>query len=408
MTKRSSTIAIVAAVAGILASALAVGAQAPEKIRIGTAISLTGPNAPGAGITTLPNYRLWAKEVNAAGGIMLKSLGKRVPVELIEYDDHSNVDNAVAATERLITQDKVDFILPPWGTGLNLAVGPLLHRAGYPHLAATALSDMAPELVKRWPNSFWFLGTMTGAVQGYVATISKLRADGKIGNTVAMVSVADQFGIGLAKAARRAFKKAGFELVYDRSYTVELQNMRAIMTEVKEIKPDSFIAFSYPPDTIMITEQARALNFNPKVFYTAVGTAFPLYKKRFGADVEGVMGIGGWNAEAPASKDYLKRHVAMTGQEPDRWASPVTYASLQMLQQAIERVGKIDRAAVIKELQTGTFETILGQVKLENNLYKQTWWVGQWQNGEFHGIAPDTLPGAKPVWFPKPVWHVGQ
>jgi branched-chain amino acid transport system substrate-binding protein len=75
-----------------------------------------------------------------------------------------------------------------------------------------------------------------------------------------------------------------------------------------------------------------------------------------------------------------------------------------MLQQAIERVGKIDRAAVIKELQTGTFETILGPVKLENNLYRENWWVGQWQNGEFHGIAPATLPGAREVAFPKPAW----
>ena len=181
--------------------------------------------------------------------------------------------------------------------------------------------------------------------------------------------------------------------------------MRAIMTEVKQLKPDSFVAFSYPPDTIMITEQARELSFNPKVFYTAVGTAFPLFKQRFGADVEGVMGVGGWNADAPESKDYLKRHLKLTGQEPDRWASPITYASLQMLQQAIERVGKIDRAAVIKELQTGTFETILGHVKLENNLYKETWWVGQWQKGEFQGIAPETLPGAKPTMFPKPAWH---
>ena len=61
---------------------------------------------------------------------------------------------------------------------------------------------------------------------------------------------------------------------------------------------------------------------------------------------------------------------------------------------------------MIKELQTGTFETILGQVKLENNLYKENWWVGQWQNGEFHGIAPATLPGAQQIRFPKPAWHV--
>ncbi len=145
--------------------------------------------------------------------------------------------------------------------------------------------------------------------------------------------------------------------------------------------------------------------FNPKVFYTAVGTAFPLYKQRFGADVEGVMGLGGWHADAPESKAYLKRHLELVGQEPDRWASPVTYASLQMLQQAVERVGKIDRVAVIRELQTGTFDTILGPVKLENNLYKENWWVGQWQNGEFYGIAPATLPGAQPIMFPKPAWH---
>lgn len=408
MSTRSSTIAIVATIAGILASGSAAHGQAPKSIRIGYAISLSGPNAAGAAITVLPNYKLWVEEVNAAGGIMLKSIGKRLPIEVIAYDDHSDVDHAVAAVERLIRQDKVDFILPPWGTGLNVAVGPLFHAAGYPLLAATALSDEAPELSKRWPNSFWLLGTMTSAVQGLEATIAKLRSEGKIGNTIAMLSVADQFGIGLAKAARGIFKNGGFNLVYDRPYPVEAQDMRAIMTEVKRINPDSFVAFSYPPDTIIITEQARALSFNPKIFYTAVGTAFPLYKQHFGADVEGVMGIGGWNADSPESKDYFKRHVAITGQAPDRWGSPVTYASLQMLQQAIERVGKIDRAAVIMELQTGTFETILGPVKLKNNMYKETWSVGQWQNGEFQGIAPESLRGAHPIIFPKPAWHADQ
>lgn len=400
--------AIILAVVATVACGTAARSQAPQSIKIGYAISLTGPNALGAKITQLANYQLWVKEVNAAGGIMLSSIGKRVPIEVIEYDDHSNLDDAVKAIDQLITRDRVDFILPPWGTGLNIAIGPLLNRAGYPHLVVTANTDQAPELVKRWPNSFWLLGNSTGAVGALVDTMSKLRAEGKVGTSVALMSVADQFGIGLVKAARAVLKRNGFNIVYDRSYPEGIEDMRSMLSEVKRLNPDIFAAFSYPPDTMAITEQARELGFNPKVFYTSVGTAFPMFKQHFGSDAEGAMGIGGWNPDRPESKAYLERHLAFTGQEPDGWASPVTYAALQMLQQAIEHVGKIDRPAVIKELQTGTFETILGSIKLKENLYTSPWYVGQWQNGQYYGIAPAALPGAHPVMFPKPPWHAGR
>jgi branched-chain amino acid transport system substrate-binding protein len=408
MKKRLSTATFIAAICTMIACGTAAFGQAPKSIRIGYAISLTGPGALGATVTQLSAYRFWVKEVNAAGGIMLSSIGKRVPIEVIEYDDRSNLDDVMKAEERLMTQDKVDFILPPWGTEFNLAAVPLLSRGGYPDLVVTATNDRVPEFAKRFPSSFWFLGTASGPAEAVVDMLSKLRAEGKVGDRMAMVSVADEFGIGLARAARRLLRKSGFKFVYDRSYPVDLRDMRPMMTEVKQSNPDVFIAFSYPPDTIAITEQARTLSFNPKFFYTAVGTAFPTFKQRFGADVEGVMGIGGWNPDAPGAKDYFKRHVAETGQEPDRWASPVVYASLQMLQQAIERVGKIDRAAVIKELQTGTFQTIVGPIKLKDNRYTEPWYLGQWQNGEYYGVAPATLPGARQIMFPKPPWHASQ
>jgi branched-chain amino acid transport system substrate-binding protein len=116
------------------------------------------------------------------------------------------------------------------------------------------------------------------------------------------------------------------------------------------------------------------------------------------------MGIGGWDADAPALKDYLKRHKEATGQEPDRWASPITYASLQVLQQAIEKVGKVDRAAVAKEIRDGSFDTIIGKVKLKDGLLQEVWSVGQWQNGEFYALAPTSLPGTRAAVVPKPAW----
>lgn len=370
-------------------------------IKIGYAISKTGPYTGGASVTTLPNYQLWVKDVNAAGGIMVK--GKRIPIEVIEYDDRSNSEEAVKAIERLADQDKVDFILSPWGTGLNLAVGPTLNRLGYPHLAVTAVTDQAPALAKRWPNATFWLGTSAQISNGLAELLGKLKSEGKIGANLAMVSVADQFGIELSTAGRESFKKAGFNLVYDKSYPLGTQDMQPVLSEAMRANPDAFVAFSYPPDTLAITDQSKVLNFNPKVFFVGVATAFPLFKQRFGSNTEGVMGIGGWNADSPALKDYLKRHAEAVRREPDRWASPITYASLQVLQQAIEKVG-LDRAAVIKEINSGTFDTIIGKVTLKEGLLAEQWAVGQWQGGEFYGIAPASMTGVRAAVVPKAAW----
>ncbi|WP_375308713.1 amino acid ABC transporter substrate-binding protein [Bradyrhizobium sp. A11] len=378
-------------------------ADAQEKIRIGYAISKTGPYAGGAGITTLPNYELWVKDVNAAGGIKLGD--KKLPIEIVEYDDRSSSEEAVKAIERLANQDKVDFILAPWGTGLNLAVGPTLNRLGYPHLAVTSVTDKAPELAKRWSNATFWLGTSAQISEALAGLLGKLKGEGKIGGTIAMVSIADQFGIELSAAAREAFKKQGFTLGYDKTYPMGTQDLQPLLKDAVASNPDTFIAFSYPPDTIAITEQAQLLKFNPKIFYVGVGTAFPLYKGKFAANSDGVMGIGGWNADSPQLKDYLARHKAATGKEPDRWASSITYASLQVLQQAIEKVGKLDRAAVAAEIRAGTFETIIGKVKLKDGLLQEVWSVGQWQNGEFYALAPTSQPGARAAVVPKPQWQ---
>ena len=68
-----------------------------DKIVIGTAISLSGPYAPGAAMTQIPNYKMWVEEVNVDGGIYVKEYGKKLPVELIIYDDKSNHHPKLAA-----------------------------------------------------------------------------------------------------------------------------------------------------------------------------------------------------------------------------------------------------------------------------------------------------------------------
>jgi branched-chain amino acid transport system substrate-binding protein len=386
----------------VAALAFALPASAQDKVKIGYAISKTGPNAGGASITQIPNYEMWVKDVMAKGG--LKVGDKRLPIEVVEYDDRSNSEEAVRAVERLITQDKVDLLFPPWGTGLNLAVGPVFNKYGYPQLTFSAVTDRAPELAKRWPNSFWLLGTSKQYVDALTGLLKKMRDEGKIGPNIAMISIADGFGIDLSQAARKGFTDAGFKLAYDKSYPIGTQDLSPLIGEAQRSGADTFVAFSYPPDTMALTEQAKVASYAPKVLFLGVGVGFPMYPQRFGANVEGIMSLGGWSKDNANTAAYAKKHEELFKRGPDRWGSQVGYSSLQMLEQAIERVGKIDRAAIIKELQTGTFDTVLGKVKLVDNMMQDNFWlIGQWQDGFFVGVAPQRAGVGTPL-VPKPAW----
>jgi len=193
--------------------------------------------------------------------------------------------------------------------------------------------------------------------------------------------------------------------VLSKSYPLGASDLTNEIKEAKASGADTFIAYSYPPDTFMLTNTAVTQGYNPKVFYTAVGTAFAAYGANFKDKANGVLGLGGWDPNLPGAQDYVKRQMALLGRAADGWAAPVTYASLQLLEQAIEKAGTLDRKKVLDAIANGgPYETIVGPVDLKTHIRGKQWGVGQWQNGQFVGIAPSDLPGAQPIIFPKPAW----
>ena len=116
-----------------------------------------------------------------------------------------------------------------------------------------------------------------------------------------------------------------------------------------------------------------------------------------------VMSIGGVDAASPAIAEYFAKHTEVIGTPPDSWASAVTYASLQILQQAVARVG-LDQGALAEEIATGNFDTVMGEVRMEDNQLRSLWWAGQWQGDDFVAIAPADAEGAADPVIPKPDW----
>lgn len=394
---------MIALSAGALVSLAATSAaQAEDTITFGVVSHLSGPLAGGEAVSHIPNIELWVAQVNARGGLNVG--GKQHMVEVITYDDKTNPAEHIKAVQRLATQDEVDFMLSPYGTGFNIAAAPIYAKYNYPLVAVSAITDEIHELTERFPNMFFTLGTTTGFVQGAVDTLTTLRDAGEIGDKIAMVNVADAFGIELADAARPMFADAGFEIVYDSSYPLGTPDLSPVVKGAIASQPDAFVAWSYPPDTFALTEQAIIEDMPVSAFYSAVATAFPAYAGKFGDAIEGNLGAGGVNPDTEAMAAYRAAHLEATGKAPDYWSSATYYSQLQILEQAIEGVGNLDRQAVIDYIKSNAFETVIGTIEFDaHNNNSKYWTVGQWRDGVFRAVADSNMgdsvaPVAKSGW----------
>ena len=146
------------------------------------------------------------------------------------------------------------------------------------------------------------------------------------------------------------------------------------------------------------------MGLNPKYFYASVGTAFQLSKNVIAANTEGVIGMGSWSVKtSPEAKAYFDAHVKKFNKEPDRWASGHAWAALEILQQAVEKVG-LDRKALREHIAKNEFQTILGGIRFqgsENASIPGT--VSQWQGNDFEVVWPKDRATAqlntnKPAW----------
>jgi branched-chain amino acid transport system substrate-binding protein len=372
-------------------------AQGNAPVRIGYAIARTGPWSVGAQTSQEPNYLLWAEQQNAAGGLSVK--GTKRPIELVSSDDQSNIETCVRTYEKLMGSDKVDLVLPPWGSNANFAVAPLANRLGYPFLAPTALSRRLVEM--KLPYFFLLLQQPKPMMD---ALVDMLKSNGV--KSMAVVYVDDLFGLENYAALKVAVQGSGISIVEDKSYPLGVKDLAPVLRSIKDKNPDAFVGLTYPPDTILASRQSKEIGFNPKFFYASVGTAFQLYRNVMAAGAEGVLGMGSWNAKrSAAAKAYFDAHVKKFGasKEPDRWASGHAWAGLEILTAAVARVG-LDHKAIRDFVAGGTHKTIVGDIRFagsENVGVPGS--VSQWQKGEFEVVWPKAMATA-PLIAAKPAW----
>jgi branched-chain amino acid transport system substrate-binding protein len=383
---------------GALTAALALvtPAWAADPVRIGFAIANTGPFTMASN-PQLKAYELWRDQVNARGG--LNVAGTKRPVEFVMYDDQSKPDQAVRLYEKLITSDKVDLLLAPWGTPFHIAIAPVLEKYKFPVVGATAASVRLRELK---PGYIWF--TTSAIPDKLAAELTAVLIDNKV-KTVAVINNVLPFTKEIRGFLDTKLKEKGIEVKFAAEYPPDTKDMTAMLTQIKQANPDAMLALSYPPDSALYAKQAKEIGINAPVQFVAIGPTEAFFINALGKATEGIFTIGHWmpRDEWKGSKDFADAYQKKYKEVPDYLDSSLAWMSVEILEQAVAKVG-LDREKIRQSISADTFETINGKVKFEGvqNSITPTAFL-QFQKGSLQLIWPPSFASAK--FQPKKGWE---
>ena len=395
--RRHATSALILGLAGILSLFNdPAAAQEQPPVRIGFSLAKTGLFA-AATPAQLNAYHFWRDQVNEKGGLNVAGVKRKI--EFVEYDDQSNAASTVKIYEKLITDDKVDLLLSPWGTVSHFAVVPVLERFAFPVVGSTASSVHIRELKVK---NLWFVSP---SVHDKLATqLVQMAKEQKVSSAAIIGSVLPQ-----SKEIKRflvpALEEAGIKIVVNEEYPPDIKDMTALLSRVDAVNPDAVFVLSYPADSILYTRQAKEMRVRARFQWLAIGPTIPAYRKIFGSSANGILSMGHWSpaqSHWPRAKPFYDAYVARFKEEPDYLDTVLAYMSCEILEAAVAEAG-LDKAKLRATINSKNFDTINGPVKF-NGVENATTPVGflQIQNDKFEIVWPAAISTA--AIKPKTAW----
>jgi len=396
----STGVARCAAFALAVRAMLPVQASAQDVVRVGASLSLTGGTS-AEGKRVKDGYDFYAKLANERGGIHVG--GKKYKVEIKYYDDESNAQRATALVERLIVEDKVNFVAGPYGSGSTFPASSVAEKYKIPmviaHGASTTIYD----------RGYKYIFAVLNSVDQYTINMIKMAAD-RGAKSVALISENALFPkLGIDGAAVQA-KDAGLQVVYKEYYPSKTTDLSAMLSAAWAPKPDVLIVGGYTADMMLLARQASELGVRPKMFGFLLGPTLPGFVESLGAAAESTLEPVQWAAHMPwkdqlfgmTSLEYAERFKKEFGYEPD-YHPPQSTAALEVYHLAIEKAGSLDPQKVRDAIAATDIKTAYGPIRFNEKGQNIAKGMGviQIQNGRPKVVYPTEFKEADLV-YPMP------
>ena len=376
---------------------------APETIKIGGAVPLTGKFAAG-GKELKDGYELAVKDINKGGGVYVKEFGKKIPIELILLDDESASTNTVSRLEKLYSVDKVVTYVGGYGSGLNAAAAPVAEKNKVP-IVAVAFSLLSPHKQGYKYLFSPFVKTDRG-VEICFDLLDSL-PKGKKPNKIAIFAEKTGWGKELGHYVTQDAKKRGYSIVTHENYARTAKDFSAIILAAKSAGADVVLGVPTPPAAIAIAKQMKELDYTPKALLLWRGAGASAWPKNLGKDGDYACYMTNWdyNFGYPGSKELVAAFKAKAGRLP-ACSVGYGYSVVQVVANAIERAGTLDRAKIRDAIaSTNNLMTVQGPVKKfrEDGVGICPPAIMQWQKGVSQVVYHEEFITA-PFVYPMPKW----
>ena len=395
----------------ILGSLLPTGAyaQSGDPIKIGTGLALTGGGAP-AGKMLLAALELWRDDINAKGGL----LGRQVTI--VVYDDQSNPNNVPGLYTKLISVDKVDLLVGPYGTNFVAPAMPTIIQNNQMVISYTAIGINREY---NYPKYFSMVPVGPAGVNAFSIGFFEMAAAQKPKpQTVAILAADAEFAQSAAQGAREEIKKHGLKLIHDKSYPPNMTDFAPVVRAVRAVNADIVYVGAYPADNVGIVRAASEVGLNPKMFGGAmIGMLITPIKVNLGPVINGLV-ISEAFVPSPRLQfaglaDLMKRYQAEAPTlktDPIGFAFvPFGYAAGQVLAQAVTETKSLDHDKLAAYLHGHTFQTVVGEIGFgkDGEWRKTRQFLTQFQNVEPNNVDQFRDGHKQPILWP-PEYRTGE
>ena len=354
------------------------GSAAAQQLKIGIITPLTGPGAQW-GMAAKMAGEILAAEVNAKGGLDVG--GKKYQVSFIAYDDQYKAAEAVAAYNRLTTQDGVKYMM----VATSAPTMAIRQNAEDDKIIALTSSYTPAAITKDTKYMFRLYSTATDFLPAYVGWMK----DNIKERRMATLNPNDETGWSQKQVTEKHYKDNGFELVGGELYERSVQDFGPIFTKLLAAKPEVIdLGASSPATSGLIVRQAREMGFKGRFVQTG-GAGWAAVVQAAGKEAaEGLVNILYADPENPGYRRLVAEYKRIVGQEPNEIIAPY-YDSFSVLLAAIQKGGDVNDTSKV----SAAFKSTLPMKALQGD--EMTWEHQQIRTFNYVGVLTNGVPVVK-------------